>query len=194
MGTMKNMYSFDSKPTNQKFMLLSRSFVFTAIFIVIPLLMPNVKAQDTPGETINLPSVEERRLQVRIVETQEGILEEKKALALKHKELDTLKTSIDERLAAIDEKLAQMKQQKVQLEELLAKKDQAEKDKIKNLSKIYESMEPGKAAMAISGLDQQLAAELLANMRTRSAAQILDNLDNQQTTEISKLFLSLQPE
>ena len=87
-----------------------------------------------------------------------------------------------------------MKQQKVQLEELLAKKDQAEKDKIKNLSKIYESMEPGKAAMAITGLDQQLAAELLANMRTRSAAQILDNLDNQQTTEISRLFLSLQPE
>jgi flagellar motility protein MotE (MotC chaperone) len=188
------MYSFDSKTTIQKFMLLSRSFLFTAIFIVTPLLMPNVKAQDIPSETINLPSVEERRLQVRIVETQEGIIEEKKALALKHKELDTLKTSIDDRLTAIDEKLAQMKQQKVQLEELLAKKDQAEKDKIKNLSKIYESMEPGKAAMAISGLDQQLAAELLANMRTRSAAQILDNLDNQQTTEISKLFLSLQPE
>ncbi len=194
MGTMRNMYSFDSKTTIQKFMILSRSFVFTAIFIVFPLLMPNVKAQDSPSETINLPSVEERRLQVRIVETQEGILEEKKALALKHKELDTLKTSIDERLAAIDVKLDQMKQQKVQLEELLAKKDQAEKDKIKNLSKIYESMEPGKAAMAITGLDQQLAAELLANMRTRSAAQILDNLDNQQTTEISRLFLSLQPE
>lgn len=194
MGTMRNMYSFDSKTTIQKFMILSRSFVFTAIFIVFPLLVPNVKAQDSPSETINLPSVEERRLQVRIVETQEGILEEKKALALKHKELDTLKTSIDERLAAIDVKLDQMKQQKVQLEELLAKKDQAEKDKIKNLSKIYESMEPGKAAMAITGLDQQLAAELLANMRTRSAAQILDNLDNQQTTEISRLFLSLQPE
>ena len=194
MGTMRNMYSFDSKTTIQKFMILSRSFVFTTIFIVFPLLVPNVKAQDSPSETINLPSVEERRLQVRIVETQEGILEEKKALALKHKELDTLKTSIDERLAAIDVKLDQMKQQKVQLEELLAKKDQAEKDKIKNLSKIYESMEPGKAAMAITGLDQQLAAELLANMRTRSAAQILDNLDNQQTTEISRLFLSLQPE
>ena len=194
MGTMRNMYSFDSKTTIQKFMILSRSFVFTAIFIVFPLLVPNVKAQDSPSQTINLPSVEERRLQVRIVETQEGILEEKKALALKHKELDTLKTSIDERLAAIDVKLDQMKQQKVQLEELLAKKDQAERDKIKNLSKIYESMEPGKAAMAITGLDQQLAAELLANMRTRSAAQILDNLDNQQTTEISRLFLSLQPE
>ena len=55
-------------------------------------------------------------------------------------------------------------------------------------------MDPIKAALALSGLEQQLAADLLANMKVKAAAKILDSLNKPQATEISKTFSTIQLE
>ena len=86
------------------------------------------------------------------------------------------------------------KKYKLQLTELLAEKNAEEVKKVKDLSKIYEKMDPLKAALALSGLQQQLAADLLANMKVKSAAKILDSLNKPQATEISKTFSTIQLE
>ena len=151
-------------------------------------------AEELPQDNQSFSSVEERRIDATIQQERAGILEEKKALALRKNELKTLEDAVDKKLAEIDEKLKQLQISKQQLSDLLDKKNAEELKKIQNLSKIYEKMDPVKAALALSGLNQELAADLLANMKVKAAAKILDNLNKPKATEISKTFSTIQLE
>ncbi len=169
------------------------SFFSICLFVLVTGF--SLYAQDSgPSEDIEFSSVEERRLHATMKEERAMIFEEKKELALREKELKTLEDAVDKKLAEIDKKLEELERNKQQLNELLAEKSAEEVKKIKDLSKIYEKMDPLKAALALSGLEQQLAADLLANMKVKSAAKILDSLNKPQATEISKTFSTIQLE
>lgn len=135
-------------------------------------------------------SVEERRLQVRIIETHDTLIEEKKALRLKETRLLKLEEEVDAKLDSIDRKLAQMEQQKRDLETLLKKKSEVEQKRVKSLGQIYENMDPVLAAQALANLDRQLAADILAEMKPRAAARVLNGFTTEQAAEISRLFLA----
>lgn len=139
-------------------------------------------------------SVEERRLMETSKEERAGIRGEKEDLELQKKELKTLEQTVDKKLAEIDSKIAELKKQQQKLSELLAEKSAAELKKTEELAKIYEKMSPDKAALAISGLEQQLAADLLAKMKVKSAAKILDQISKQKATELSTTFSTIQLE
>ncbi len=170
-------------------------FSFFSICLIFFTGLSNLQAQDTDAaDELEFSSVEERRLHATMKEERENIFQEKKELALREKELKTLEDAVDKKLAEIDTKLEDLEQSKQQLTELLTEKSAEEVKKIKDLSKIYEKMDPAKAALALSGLEQQLAADLLANMKVKSAAKILDSLNKPQATEISKTFSTIQLE
>ena len=145
---------------------------------------------DAPSDE-GFSSVEERRLHVRIIEDQESLIEDRKALILEEARLEKLKTEIDAKLEEIDRKLAEMEVQKQALETLLKEKQEQDQQRIENLGKIYENMDPLLAAEAVADLDRQVAAEILASMKPRSAARILDSLSREQAAEISRLFLAM---
>ena len=113
---------------------------------------------------------------MRIIEDQKSLIDEKKELVLEEARLEKLKAEIDAKLAEIDDKLAEMEAQKKVLEKLLEEKQRKDQQRIKNLGKIYENMDPLLAAEAVSDLDRQVAAAILASMKPRSAAKILDGL------------------
>ena len=106
----------------------------------------------------------------------------------------TLEGGVDKKLAEIDNKLDQLRKLQQKIESLLEKKSAEEKKRLQGLAKIYEKMNPAKASLAIAGLDQQLAADLLANMKVKSAAKILDQSSKQKATQLSTTFSTLQLE
>ena len=113
---------------------------------------------------------------------------------LRKKELKSLEEGVDKKLADIDRKLGELQNLQKQIETLLTAKAAEEKKRIENLAGIYEKMAPAKAALAMSGLEQQLAADLLASMKKKAAARILDQLAKQKATELSTTFSTLQLE
>lgn len=139
-------------------------------------------------------SVEERRIDNSILEERENIRQEREEIALREKELKTLEESVDKKLVEMDVKLEQLKQQQKIIETLLAEKSTDEKKRIKSLAGIYEKMTPAKAALSLSGLEKQLAADLLASMKVKAAAKILDEISKQKATELSTTFSTLQIE
>lgn len=141
--------------------------------------------QEQPKE---FQSVEERRLYEDIMKENNRLQEERKDFAMKQKELKTLEEGVDKKLAEIDKKLVELRSLQKKIESLLAEKSAQEQKKIQDLAKIYDKMEPAKAALALSGLDQQLAADLLASMKVKSAAKLLDQMAKQKTTELSTTF------
>jgi flagellar motility protein MotE (MotC chaperone) len=113
---------------------------------------------------------------------------------LHKKELKSLEEGVDKKLADIDRKLEELKNLQKKIETALAAKTAAEKKRIENLAVIYEKMTPAKAALAMSGLEQKLAADLLANMKAKAAAKILDQIAKQKATDLSTTFSTLQLE
>ena len=139
-------------------------------------------------------SVEERRIENSIIEERANIRKEREYISLREKELKTLEESVDKKLAEMDKKLEELRQQQKKIEALLAAKTEEEKKRTQELAKIYEKMSPDKAATSLSGLEQKLAADLLASMKVKAAAKILDQISKQKATELSTTFSTLQLE
>lgn len=165
------------------------------LFLISISQPPNLYAQDGVNDNeLQFSSVEERRVHATMQQERAIIFEERKELVLRENELKTLEEAVDKKLAEIDVKLTELEKSKQQLAELLSEKAAEEVKKTKDLSKIYEKMDPARAALALSGLEQQLAADILANMKVRPAAKILDSLNKLQASEISKTFSTIQLE
>lgn len=139
-------------------------------------------------------SVEERRLYTVLQNERANLEEERKVIALKAKELKTLQEEADKKLELLDEKLVEIQKVQAKIEELLAEKDAREIKKTENLSLIYAKMTPDRAALAMTALDEQLAANLLAAMKVKSAAKILDRMDKLKASRLSTTFATITVE
>ena len=164
----------------------------TLVAILILSQHMHVGAEDLPNDTFS--SVEERRIDNSISQGQANIRKEREDIELHKKELKSLEEGVDKKLTDIDRKLEELKNLQKKIEALLAAKSVVEKKRIENLAGIYEKMVPAKAALAMSGLEQKLATDLLASMKAKAAAKILDQIAKQKATELSTTFSTLQLE
>ncbi len=168
--------------------MLSKVFLLAIIFSSTP---PSFAVE--PLED-NFSSVEERRIHSLINQEKSNIQRDKKALELRKNELKTIEASVDKKIDEIDKKLEDLKELQKKIESLLAEKSNKEKKRIKDLSTIYEKMVSAKAALAIGNMDSKLATELLANMKPKAAAKILNMLDKQKASQLSTTFTTIQLE
>lgn len=189
MMTLKNLHLRDT--TMKKTVLLPAALTCTLLMLSLVLGSACFAQQE---EEPGYQSVEERRIFALMQEERQELEQEKKDLDLRQKELKSLETSVDKKIAEIDTKLEDLRNLQKKIETLLAEKTVEEKKRIKNLSAIYEKMAPDRAALAMMGMDPTLATELLANMKPKSAAKVLNMLDKQKTSQLSTTFTTIQLE
>jgi flagellar motility protein MotE (MotC chaperone) len=163
------------------------------LFLSLVLLPQNIHAADSISSK-DYSSVEERRIANTILEERANLQIEREDIAMRKKELKTLEDGVDKKLTEIDDKLEELRKLQNKIELLLGDKSTKEKKRLQELAGIYQKMAPDKAAQAITGLDEQLAADLLANMKVKAAAKILDQISKQKATELSTTFSTLQLE
>jgi len=132
----------------------------------------------------DISSVEERRILVSIEDEYAKLDELESKLNTREMQLKTLEMEVDKKIAA-------MQQLRNELAKLLDRKDETEGERIGELSKIYEKMNPQKAAVLIKELDYQLAVDLLLGIKKKTAGKILDSLDAETATELSKAFTEI---
>lgn len=157
------------------------------IWLTMTLLLCSGSLYAAPSGLVNeenITSVEERRILVSIEDEYAKLDERKSQIAAQEMQLKTLEAEVDKKLAA-------MKQLRNELVKLLDRKEETEGERIGELSKIYEKMNPQKAAVLIKELDYQLAVDLLLGIKKKTAGQILDSLDAETATELSKAFTEI---
>ena len=153
------------------------------IFIALWFLVSPVLAQNLiDGQQID--SVEERRI-LGSIEQQYEKLDQREA------ELDSRELQLKTLEGEVDKKLVAMQDLREALVKLLDRKGEEENLRVAELSKIYEKMDPTKAARLIKELDQQLAIKLLLGIKKKTAGQILDNLDARTAIKLSQGFTEM---
>lgn len=168
---------------------LIKNSIYLALYLIILLTLQPCYAQD--GEEQKYQSVEERRIFALIQEERDKLEQEKKDMDLREKELKTLSVSVDKKIAEIDTKLEKLENLQKKIEALLAEKSVEEKKRVKDLAVIYEKMSPDRAALAMNGMDPALATDILANMKAKAAAKVLNMLDKQKTSQLSTRFTTI---
>ena len=168
--------------------IFSTVSITSLLVLLFSITSPGLSAES------NYSSVEERRIEKTILEERAKIRKEREDIDLRKKELKSLEEGVDKKLAEIDTKLESLKNLQNRIETLLEDKSAVEQKQIASLAKIYEKMSPVKAALALTGLEQQLASDLLGKMKVKSAARILDQVSKQKTTELSTIYTTLQLE
>jgi flagellar motility protein MotE (MotC chaperone) len=130
-------------------------------------------------------SVEERRLRLSIQEEIARTRQQSESLRLKEIELKTLELEVDK-------KLATLKTAREELTQLLAQKSEEESKKVKQLSQMYEKMEPAKAAALLVTLDEKLAIVILGGIKKKTAGKILNEIEREKGASLSKAYSSLR--
>lgn len=130
-------------------------------------------------------SVEERRLLLALQQERINLVNERESVAKQKKDLKRLE-------AEVDKKLDQLQTTRLEIEQLLAEKDAAELQRIRDLSKMYEKMSPDKAAKIFSTITEDLAISILGNMKTKAAAKILNNMDRDKAAKLTTAFSSIE--
>jgi flagellar motility protein MotE (MotC chaperone) len=146
-------------------------------------------SQDPPKPTEpQVASVEERRLNYAIAQERERLLAEyrqkEETLNLREIELKTL-------AGEVDKKLAELRQLKSELAALVGQKENLQAKRLNDLGKMYEKMEAAQAAELIQELDEGLAVDILARMKSKSVGRLLNHLDSDKAARLSAAYSSL---
>ena len=154
------------------------------------LALPLQAAENNPAaqekKAAQYQSVEERRLMESINETAAtGAASERENLENRKKELKRLEEEVDK-------KLDQLNQLRLNIEKLLAAKDAEEQKRISELAKMYEKMSAEKAAAVFTTLDKDLAIAILGQMKTKSAARILNNMERDKAAKLTTAFSAVE--
>lgn len=143
-----------------------------------------VSAED---DSLTITSVEERRILVTLKEERSRLSQWEKKLAEQEMSLKTLE-------GEVDKKLNELTALKAELEVLLGQKGDEEANNIQELGKMYEKMDPVKAAQLLATLDDKAAIAVLSAMKKKAAANILNNLEQKKAERLSATFSRLDQE
>jgi flagellar motility protein MotE (MotC chaperone) len=131
------------------------------------------KKQWTQEEILLFSSLEERKRQLdqrekSLKQLEQELIKQRDQLQAKVKKLESLRSGISEKL---EQQVAQ------------------DEEKVNKLVAVYSSMKPAQAAKVIEKIDETLAIKVIARMKKKSAAEILNLLEPEKAKRISEKYV-----
>lgn len=121
-----------------------------------------------------------------VVEKQRVELKQKEEILKKETErLKTLKKEVDDDITKYTALLEQIDKSLKQAEEVGNKR-------LKHVAKAYEAMQPEDAASRISGLDNDMAVQILLKMESKKAGLVIGMMGAQRATVLTKEIAKLK--
>jgi flagellar motility protein MotE (MotC chaperone) len=165
-------------------------FILTVLVLWFLICLPAVtigeeNAFPPPSAETKFSSVEERRLLSELQQERQTLDRERQEIVKQKNELKRLEREVYKEL----EELTTIRKS---IDELLIEKSLQEQKRIKELAKMYERMDPRNAAHIFIGLDKDLAIAILARMKTKATAKIMDNMDKRSAVQLTAAFSKLR--
>ncbi len=104
-------------------------------------------------------------------------------------EFQSKSDSLAQQMETIRTETAELEELKAELQELLAAKNKDEEEKLYNLAKIYDGMDPVQLAGVMSGINDSIVVEILPKMKSQKASKILESMPADRAARISTKLL-----
>lgn len=145
---------------------------------------------DTPQdyEPVNIPeaaSVEERRV---LVEVERERKELKKQYEARVEELESREAALKLLKFEVDKEVRTLEALKKDLSVLFKEKSEQEISRARELSRMYEKMDPAEAARVMPTLTIDLAVQVLSGMKDKKAGKVLGAMDPNAAATLTKAY------
>lgn len=97
--------------------------------------------------------------------------------------------SLAQQLKTIRAETAGLEKLRLELQELMAARDEADEEKLYNLAKIYDGMNPVQLAGVMSGINDSIVVAILPRMKSQKASKILESMPADRAARISTKLL-----
>ncbi len=104
-------------------------------------------------------------------------------------EIQSKSDSLAQQMETIRTETAELEKLKAELQELLAAKNKDEEEKLYNLAKIYDGMDPVQLAGVMSGINDSIVVAILPKMKSQKASKILESMPADRAARISTKLL-----
>jgi flagellar motility protein MotE (MotC chaperone) len=152
---------------------------FSVLLLAVVLLAPAGF-----GRAAEIGSVEERRVLAAIEEQKDRLRQKEEILRQRELELKTLEREVDK-------KLDELRREREEATALLERKEEAENRRIRDLSAMYEKMAPEKCAALLAEMEECLAVDILAGMKSKSAGKVLGSMERGKAEKLSQAYSKL---
>lgn len=116
------------------------------------------------------------------------LTERKKELDLREVEIKKMEEEIVKQREELEKKMTELENMRRKISSVLEEKVQVDDKRVENLVQFYSSMKPQQAAKIIENIDEGLAVEVLARMKKKSAAEIMNLLKPEKAQVISEKY------
>lgn len=113
----------------------------------------------------------------------------KKELDLREEELNKMEAALNAQREEVEKKLVELEDVRRKISSVLEEKVQADDQKIENLVQFYSSMKAPQAAKIIETIDEDLAVKVMARMKKKTAADIMNLLRPEKAQTISEKYV-----
>ena len=153
-----------------------------------------LKAEETAGKEPKLSAQNAKELsaedRLKLLEKIEEKLHE---LNLKELQVQKFKDELEIQKSGVEERIKHLEQLKNELAERLDHKMQQDMKAIKEMTKVYESMNPKQAAQIMETLDLDMARVVLKNMPQKKSADILNKISRDRAVKLSEYYAGFNP-
>jgi len=104
-------------------------------------------------------------------------------------EIQSKSDSLARQLETLRTEKAKLEKLKVEVQDLLAAKNKADEEKLYNLAKIYDGMDPVQLASIMSGINDSIVVAILPIMKSQKASKILESMPADRAARISTKLL-----
>ncbi len=97
--------------------------------------------------------------------------------------------SLDRQMTIINAARTELESLKIEVEGLLETKKRKNEEKLNNLAKIYDGMNPIQLAEVMTGMHDSIVVEILPRMKRQKVSKILESMPPERAAVISALLL-----
>lgn len=115
--------------------------------------------------------------------------ERKVELDHREEEITKMETELAQQKQEVEVKLKELEEVRRKISSVLEEKVQVDEQKVENLVQFYSNMKPPQAAKIIETIDENLAVQVIAKMKKKNAADIMNLLPPEKAQMISEKYV-----
>jgi len=118
----------------------------------------------------------------------EKLKQRKEDLDRRERELSELEEELQKQKVELDKRIVQLEEMRNQIAQVLKDRVEMDQEKVTKLVDLYSNMKPKQAADVIATINEDLAVEVLAKMKKKNAAEIMNLLPADKAKVLSEKY------
>jgi flagellar motility protein MotE (MotC chaperone) len=142
------------------------------------------QAQETRAPAENLDAVEAKARLLQELDQQ--IEQRRRQIAREEEALVALKRALEAAKQALAEERDRLEELKRAVEADIARRETIVDQRLQQISKVYAAMKPREAALALEGMDDDMAADILDGLPGRTVGKIFNLMSKERVRELTR--------